>query len=440
MSDFDTLKALSTDLESQALALRRLDDYYEGRQPLRFLPAELAREIDRRLWSVAVNWPRLVVDSVEERLDVEGFRLPGSDDADTEMWRVWQANNLDELSQQAHTDALALGRSYITVGTGADVLTPLISVESPLEMAVDIDPRTRQVRAAVKRWDDAGDSFATLYTPQYTRWMVARKGSDEWSDYEPPDDHRLGVVPVVPLVNRPRIRQPMGVSEMSDVLPLADAANSTLIDMMVVQKYYAAPRRYVLGIDGIEDEHGEPVSDLRASAKHVWYFPEGVTNVGQFAEAELTNFHNTLNQLARLVASLTGLPPHYLGFTTDNPASADAIRSNEARLVKRAERKQRGFGGSWEQAMRLADRIATRAWRPELRNLEVLWRDAATPTLAQKSDAAVKLVSAGIVPPEYGQELIGLSATARQRIADMQSDPTLERVLRSVQAVPGGTA
>jgi hypothetical protein len=26
---------------------------------------------------------------------------------------------------------------------------------------------------------------------------------------------------------------------------------------------------------------------------------------------------------------MAGLPPHYLGLTTDNPASADAIRSGE---------------------------------------------------------------------------------------------------------------
>ncbi|MBQ1164473.1 hypothetical protein KBZ21_41550, partial [Streptomyces sp. A73] len=32
------------------------------------------------------------------------------------------------------------------------------------------------------------------------------------------------------------------------------------------------------------------------------------------------------------MATQLGLPPHYLGYTTDNPASADAIRSSEAQL------------------------------------------------------------------------------------------------------------
>jgi hypothetical protein len=37
------------------------------------------------------------------------------------------------------------------------------------------------------------------------------------------DEHNLGRLPMVPLVNRPRILRPDGVSEFHDVLPIADA-------------------------------------------------------------------------------------------------------------------------------------------------------------------------------------------------------------------------
>jgi hypothetical protein len=54
--------------------------------------------------------------------------------------------------------------------------------------------------------------------------------------------------------------------------------------------------------------------------------------------------------LAAQIAAIAGLPPHYVGLMSQaNPASADAIRSAEASLVKRALRKQRVFGGSWER-------------------------------------------------------------------------------------------
>ncbi|MBQ1163366.1 phage capsid protein, partial [Streptomyces sp. A73] len=84
-------------------------------------------------------------------------------------------------------------------------------------------------------------------------------------------------------------------------------------------------------------------------------------------------------------------PPHYLGYTTDNPASADAIRSSEAQLVKRAERRCRRFGGAWAVVMRLALWVRDGEPPERSRRIECVWRDPATPTVAQLTDAAVTL-------------------------------------------------
>jgi hypothetical protein len=73
-----------------------------------------------RLKSLVVNWPRLVVNSLEERLDVDGFRLAQDQPADDELWRIWQANDLDEASQMAHVDALVHGRSFAIVWADPD--------------------------------------------------------------------------------------------------------------------------------------------------------------------------------------------------------------------------------------------------------------------------------------------------------------------------------
>ena len=56
-----------------------------------------------------------MVDSIEERLNVEGFRLGGSLTADADAWSIWQDNCLDAESQLAHSEALVLGRSYLMV-------------------------------------------------------------------------------------------------------------------------------------------------------------------------------------------------------------------------------------------------------------------------------------------------------------------------------------
>jgi hypothetical protein len=107
-------------------------------------PASLRRFV------TMVNWPRIAADAIEERLDLTGFRLATAPE-DDEMERIWQANDLDEEAQLAHLDALVFGRSYATVGSNeADAQTPLIAVESPLEMIAERDPRTREVTAAAR--------------------------------------------------------------------------------------------------------------------------------------------------------------------------------------------------------------------------------------------------------------------------------------------------
>ena len=396
--------------------LRELDDEYELRAPKSYMHPEIFREIGDRLSQVVIAWPMLVADSVEERLQPEGFRLPDSDEADDELWRVWQENNADEESQLGRLDALVMKRSYITVGTNEDDEdTPLMTFESPLEMFADIDPRNRRTRAALRRWSDNTDSlvrlpesYATLYLPDVTVWY--ERGDSAWVETGR-DKHDLGVPPVVPMVNRGRLSQRYGKSEFDPILPVAHAANKIATDMMVAAEFVALPLRGIFGIgpDDLEDAGGNKLTALQAILGRLLTIPEGdgATREFEFTSANLSNFHETINQLAKLVASLGALPPHFLGFTTDNPASADAIRSSEARLVKRAERKQTAFGGSYEQAQRIVKRLQDGDWDPKYRRLETIWRDASTPTVAQKADASVKLHTAGISTKRQAREDIG---------------------------------
>jgi hypothetical protein len=421
--------------------LLSMDSYYEGLQPLSYMAPELLAELSDRIRQVVINWPRLVVDSLEERLDVEGFRLAGSALADKRLNQWWQANDLDEESQLGHLDALIMRRAFVIVGsrTGPDADTdddgdedaPLITVESPLEVHAQRDPRTREVQAAVKRWSVTEGAtkveHATLYLPDTTIWYERDGGA--WAEADR-DDHELHTVPVVPMVNRARTRNRDGVSELKDIVPLSDAACKIATDMMVSAEYHAVPRRVAFGFSeaDFQDEQGRPVSAFSRVVGRMWATEKSKldgADVVQFPEASLGNFHDTINSLAALVASLSGLPPHFLGLTTDNPASADAIRSSETRLIKRAERKQRAFGGTWEQVMRIADRIQTGEWNPDLRGLETIWRDASTPTVAQAADAAVKLFAAGIVPRRQTREDLGYTQPqiARMEAADEAEDP-----------------
>jgi hypothetical protein len=204
------------------------------------------------------------------------------------------------------------------------------------------------------------------------------------------------------------------------------------------------PRRWAVGLreSDFVDEAGNQISPWSMAAGHVWSTeqPPSEVQLGQFPESSLTNFLETIRSLAQLASQVLALPPHYLSFTTDNPASADAIRSSEIQLVKRVERKQTFLGGAWEDVMRLALRIQTGVWDETARSLETMWRDPSTPTIAQKADATVKLVQAGVISLDQGREDLGYTDEQRARMAEADNtDPLAEQIARSFQANAGVT-
>lgn len=445
----DIAARLERKLASGTAPRARLDRYYEGRVRLASIGLSLPPEM-RRL-STVVNWPALYVDSLEERLDVEGFRLDGAADADDRLWQWWQDNDLDEESQLAHLDALVYGRAFVTVGSAPEGgAPPVIRVESARHMAADFDPYTRQVTAALRvLTEDAEDEphdqpgahpitpphAARLYLPDRTVALERTPNGGRW-EVAGEDVHRLGRPLVEMLTNRGRAGERSGRTEMRDVIELTDAACRTLTNLQGAQEMLAVPQRYVLGArqEDFTDAHGNPIPAWEAYIGRFLMLTNEEAKAGQFPAADLRNFTEVMNLYAQMVAAVTGLPPHYLGQSTDNPASADAIRSSEARLIKRAERKQRAFGGGWERVMRLA--MLVEGMDPAGGSaMETVWRDAATPTVAARADAVTKLVATGILPIEAAWEQLGYSPQYRARLRALNdTDPAV----RYLATTPGG--
>lgn len=440
MADSSALIRLDTKLAQQIPKLDKLDKYFEGEQPLKYMAPAMQAELGDRVSQLVLNWLRFGAEAYENRLDVEGFRYRGSASSDDDLWAIWQANGLDEQSQQAHLDSLVLGRSYVIVGSGdATDDAPIVTVESPFQVFAERDPRTRRVAAAIKRWQEGDGSevvqMATLYLPNSTETFAY--GKNGWVSNGKADNHELGVTPVVPLVNRPRILRPDGLSEFQDVIPVADAANKMATDMMVSGEYHAMPRRWAAMIkaDDFVDENGKPISVWSRDAGRLWA-TESDAKFGQFQESDLAVFHNSIKLLAQLASQMLALPPHYLSFVGDNPASADAIRSSETQLVKRVERKQTYLGGAWEDVQRLVLRFKTNKWDPAAMGLETQWRDPSTPTVAQVADAKVKLVQTGILPIEQAREDLGYTQEQRNRMLEMdaraKANPDIANLARAV--------
>jgi hypothetical protein len=409
---------LRSTLHRSRVTTEKLDQYYEGAHRLEQLGLSIPPELET--FTVVLNWPRVTVDAIERRLDVQGFRA-GDGKPDSGLWDVWQYNNMDERASFAHTDALALGRSYVCVGTNdQDRQYPLITVESPYEMIALRDPRTHKVTAALRSYDPDGglDRRVTLYMPDYTRWLV-RDGS-RWVDEFEPDVHKLGSVPVIPLVNRNRATRRFydsileGVSEMADVIPVADSASRAITNAQLLQETMVAPARGVLGATkgDFVDQAGNPLSAWETYFGSVWAMANKDAKTFQFDAADMKNIETIVNVYARQASGVTSLPVEYFGLNTENPPSADGQRAGETRLIKNAERKQTSYGHSWETVQRFVQRFRTGSWDIANTKIETIWRDAGTPTVAQVTDAIVKRYQVGLIDWETAQERIGETPAA----------------------------
>lgn len=431
--------SLEQTLSSSLVETNHLNDVYEGMERLKQLGLSIPKELEQ--FAVWLAWPTTTVDSIEQRLDVTGFRLPGQT-ADAQLWETWQYNNLDERQTFAHTDALALARSYVCVGTNEeDPEFPLITVESPREMVAVRDPRTHRVSAALRLYDvNLGVSRkATFYLPNRTYWLV-RDDAGAW-EIADADDHNLGTVPVVAMVNRQRATRRRdsileGVSEMTHVIPIAESASRALTGLQLAQETIAAPQRGVLGATKSDfvDANGEVLSAWQAYFGSVWAMANKDAKTFQFDGADLNNWDVAMNMYARQASGVTGLPVEYFGLNTENPPSADGQRAGETRLIKKAERKQTSFGHSWESVQRLVIRFRDGSWSDDARQMETIWRDPGTPTVAQVTDAVVKRYQAGLVDWETAQERLGETPAAIAQMKGRRAAETAAALGFGVQA------
>lgn len=390
------LESLKTQAESTASADELNDKYYEGAQVLEHLGIAVPPELRR--FETVLNWNRVTVDSVEQRLRLKEFVLPGEDLGSTVLREHWDANNLDSESRLLHKDTLIYGRGFVCIGANdEDKDHPLITVESPREMTAMVDPRTRRISSALRLYggtvNDPSPKFATLYLPNSTVWLELDGGG--WKEFDR-DNHNLGRVPIVMFLNRRRAGKWDGVSEMKDVIPLVDAAARALTNMQVAAESIAIPKRWVVGMSkgDFVDSSGSPIPVWQSYMGAIWANGNKDAKVGQFDGASLDNFWGTVNHLANNASSVTGLPTRYFGQTSVNPAAEGAIRADETRLIMNAESKAANLGDNWAWVQGIAERFRTGVW-PAANQIKTEWFDAGTPTFSQKADALSKLYAAG---------------------------------------------
>ncbi len=239
--------------------------------------------------------------------------------------------------------------------------------------------------------------------------------AEGWTVVEPLPNP-LGVVPVVDLVNRPAVGNTDGVSEIVDIEPLVDAVCRLASDMLVSAEYGARPRRYTPGVEISEDQNGNPINPFVDGPARVWQL-EGDRQTPHVGSSTRCRSPPTPRRSPRWCIKSPRSPrcrPSMLGIAMDQPASAEALRAAEAGLAARARARQRAFTGPWAEVIRLAAEVTDGRPRPNLVDVEPVWSDPETPTVAQAADAAAKLVVAGIITVDRALDTLGYTPEERE--------------------------
>ena len=457
------LRHLHGKLMRRRPALITLDDYYFGRHPLAFSSEKFREAFGNLFRAFADNWCQIVVDSVEERLTIQGIRVPTDDgtlEADREVWRIWQANQLDATSATAHTTALLHGSAYVCVWPSDDPRTPDVTVEHPASAIVQADAKRPQRRLAGLRLyvDEYGYEHAELFLPDAVhlyrspkprsvtaidatsaQWIPDRTLTEEAVVRNP-----FGVVPMVELSNRPRLwsakaDDSVSLSEISQVIPLQNACNKLLADMLVASEYAAYPQRWLTGYEMERDpDTGQALPLPFKPTSKVWALEDPDARFGAFPVADLGNYVRGIEMVVQHVASITRTPPHYLNASADR-LSGESVKAAESGLVAKCRRKMTTFGNAWEEVARLMGVAIGDRQLATATSAEIIWQDPESRTESEHTDAMVKLRALDL-PSTFLWERLGLTPQEIERAKALQADDALMNVFGTLPAtVPGVT-
>lgn len=391
---------------------RRVDlryRYYEMKNAVedfsRIIPPEF------RSYAACLGWCGKAVDSLADRLV---FRIFRNDNFDLNT--IYQMNNPDILFSSAVLSALIASCSFLYISPGEDGFPRLQVIDGGNATGV-LDDTTGLLTEgyAVLLRDDYGRPVQEAYFRAGETWYYT-KGQREAEREQNPAPYPL----LVPILHRPDARRPFGHSRISRAcMAIMQGALRTIKRSEISAEFYSYPQKYVLGLS----PDAEPMDKSRATISSFLQFGKDDAGdhpvVGQFQQQSMSPYTEQLRTFAALFSGETGLTLDDLGFVTDNPSSAEAIKASHENLRLAARRAQATFGSGLLNAGYLAaclrDNFAYQ--RRQLYLTKPVWEPVFEPDAAMLSsigDGAYKINQAvhGYFGADNLRDLTGVDAEA----------------------------
>lgn len=293
-------------------------------------------------YTAVMGWCAKAVDSLADRLVFRKFKN------DTfSLNEIFKTNNPDIFFDSAILSALIGSCSFVYISRGKDGEARLQVVESS-QATGEIDPITGLLKsgyAVLDRDKESGNpTLEAYFLPGRTIYYKNGKIFDEYRN-------KTELCTLVPIIHCPDAVRPFGRSRISRAaIYFQQHAKRTLERADVCAEFYSFPQKYVLGLSS----DAEPLDTWRATVSSMLRFDKDGDGdhpiLGQFSTPSMTPFSEHLKTLASGFAAETGLTLDDLGFSTDNPSSAEAIKAGHETLKLMARKAQRCFGSGFLNA------------------------------------------------------------------------------------------
>lgn len=312
---------------------KQYDQKYQDAQVGLTIPPAL-----RAQYKSTLGWCAKAVDSLADRLVFREFV-----EDHFSINEIFQMNNPDTLFDSAILSALISSCCFVYISQGEEEVPRLQVIDGANATGI-IDPITGLLYEgyAVLERDDNGKPLQEAYfVPGRTDYIKAGEIIQSLYNTAP---YPL----LVPIIHRPDAMRPFGRSRITRASMYYQAyAKRTLERADITAEFYSFPQKYVLGTS----QDSEPLDSWRATITSMLEFTkdeEGDKPVlGQFTTPSMSPFTEQLRTAAAGFAGETGLTLDDLGFVTDNPSSAEAIKASHETLRVAARKAQRNFGSGF---------------------------------------------------------------------------------------------
>jgi hypothetical protein len=349
------------------------------------------------------------IDSVAERVLLDAL-VTGDERADEILAETVARSDLRAQVTVGLREALISGRASLLTWSSPDDGLPVVSVETPDQVAVHLRREPpRLTDAAVKvtkdEWSSTGRRRAWFWTDEGVRYDLVETDASrrvDGVDMRWQEVGRVASLPTPPIVELADVRRARDepASELARIETLLDSHQVLLGLLVLGLRFGAVPIRTASKLPVERDEDGNPKLgpdgkprmpfDYRSDK--LWASTTD-TDWGTLAPSDLSTIINGIETVTREVRATLALPPWSVGADLAGGWTGETIKASEVPLVRRVQ----SITETWLPARlrTVSDHVLHLAGRPEVRpgQVRVAFADPETRLEAQAVDAAAKIAA-----------------------------------------------